>query len=240
MASIAELPLAKRIARHGWWNTLGWVALRLAAIACGVRVLRGLVMEAMPAATAVPEGLAHGFQAPRALRRFAADPANEMPPFFVADAIARGDRCYAVCDGITPLSSSWYSRRPTAIGTPGLVLHFDPSYVCLYKAFTHPLERGRRLYAAGVSQVFPHFVAKGARGLLACVEGTNLESLKALRRMGFRAFGSICVVRLFGRHFCLATPGCRPYRLRLEHRPARRNRPQRLYPSAAHANVPVV
>jgi hypothetical protein len=177
---------------------------------------------------------------PRTVRRFAADAANEMSPFFIADAMARGDRCYAVCEGTLAVSMSWYSTRPTRLGLGELVLYFAPRYVYMYKGFTHPSHRGRRLYAAGVSHAFGHYAAKGARGFVSCVEATNLESLKALERLGYRVFGSIYVLQFFGRQFSFATPGCAAFQFRLENRPARRNRPQRLYPVAAQANVPVV
>ena len=240
MPRITEL-VAKRVARHGWWNTLQWATLRLAAAVFGLRVLRGLAVEALdPGCRAAAEGYARGFAMPRAVRRFAADVANEMSPFFVADAMARGDRCYAICEGTVPVSTSWYSTRPTRIGIGELVLSFAPRYVYMYKGCTQPSHRGRRLHAAGVSHAFGHYAAKGARGFVSCVDATNRESLKALERMGYRVFGSIFVVRLFGRHFTFATPGCDAFQFRLENRPARRNRPQRLYPSAAHADVPVV
>jgi hypothetical protein len=230
MPSIA---LIHRVRRHGLWNTIRWAVLRLLATLAGVRILRGLVLEGMESLTAVPEGLAHGFQGPRALRRFASDPANEISPCFVADALARGDHCYAICDGPRPLFTSWYSRRPTLVGIGALVLHFDPQYVYLYKAFTQPEHRGRRLYAAAVSQVFAQYVAKGTRGFLSYVDATNLNSLKALERMGYRVFGSIYVVRLFGRHFTLASAGCKPFGFRLENRAPRRNLPERLNPAVA-------
>lgn len=233
MPRITEV-LAKRIARHGWWNTLQFAALRLAEAVFGLRVLRGLAVEAMdPAHRAAAEGFAHGFAMPRAIRRFAADAANEMSPFFVADAMARGDRCYAVCEGTVALSTSWYSTRPTRIGLGDLVLYYAPRYVYMYKAFTQPSFRGRRLCAAAVSHAFGQYAAKGARGFVSCVEATNLESLQALQHMGYRAFGSIFIVRFFGRHFTWATPGCRAFQFYLENRPSRRIRPQRLYPSAA-------
>jgi hypothetical protein len=240
MPRITEL-LKKRVARHGWWNTVVWAALRLATSFFGLRVLRGLAVETIdPACSAGATGYAHGFAMPRAVRRFAADSANEMSPFFVADAMARGDRCYAVCDRLSPLSMSWYSTRPTRVGLGDLVLYFAPRYVYVYKGYTQPSHRGRHLFAAGVSHAFGHYAAKGARGFVSYVESTNLQSRKGLERMGFRVFGSIFVVSLFGRHFTFATPGCEAFQFRLENRPTRRNRPQRLYPAAAHANVPVV
>jgi hypothetical protein len=245
MPRIAELPLVgslmRRIERHGLWNTLEWAVLRALAAAFGVRVLRALVVQAVnPGSQAAADGFAHGFAMPRTMRRFAADPANEMSPFFAADAIARGDRCYAICEGTTPVSTSWYSTRPTRIGLDDLVAHFDMRYVYLYKAYTQPSHRGRRLFAAGVSHALHHYAAKGARGFISHVDATNLDSLRASQRMGYRIFGSVYVVRLFGRNFPLATPGCKAFHFWLENRPPRRNRPQRFHPAAAHANVPVV
>jgi hypothetical protein len=232
MPRISEL-LAKRVAQHGWWNTLHCAALRLADAVLGLRVMRGLAVEAMdPARRAAGEGFAQGFAMPRAVRRFAADAANEMSPFFVADAMARGDRCYAVCEGTVPVSTSWYSTRPTRIGLGDLVLYYAPRYVYMYKAFTQPSHRGRRLCAAAVSHAFAQYAAKGARGFISCAEATNLGSLKALQQMGYRVFGSIYVLTLFGRHFTFATPGCRAFQFHVENRPARRTRPQRLPASA--------
>ena len=213
------------------------VALRLLAAAVGLRVVRGLALEAIdPANRAATEGYAHGFAVARAVRRFAADPATEMTPYFIADAMARGDRCYAICDGANPVSTSWYSTRPTRIGIGDLVLYFAPRYVYVYKGYTQPSHRGQHLLAAGISHAFGHYAAKGARGFVSHVEATNVEALNALRRTGYRVFGSIYVVSFFGRHFTFATAGCEAFQFRLENRPTRRNRPQRLYPAAAASN----
>ena len=245
MPRISELPmvrsLVQRIGQHGLRNTLHWLALSVLAHAFGVRVVRALVVEAInPGHRAAADAYAHGFAIPRAVRRFAAGEANELSPFFVADAIARGDRCYAICEGATPASMSWYSTRPTRAGVADMVVHFDMRYVYMYKAHTQSSHRGRRLFAAGVSHALGHYAAKGARGFISQVDALNLDALKALRGMGYRVFGSVYVVRLFGRHFALATPGCKAFHFWLEDRPARRNRPQRFYPAAPNANVPVV
>jgi GNAT superfamily N-acetyltransferase len=232
---MSRISLIRRVRRHGLWNTLKWAALRFMAAALGVRVLRGLVLESAPAETEVPGGLEQGFQTARALRRFASDPANEMSPFFIADAVARGDRCYAICNGPMPVFTSWYSRRPTSIGLHGLVAHFDPSYVYMYKAYTQPEHRGQRLYQAALSRVFPHYAAKGAKGFLSYVEATNFPSMTALQRMGYRVFGSIYVMRLFGRNFTFASADCRQFGFRLETRAPRRAARPRLQPAQAAA-----
>lgn len=198
------------------WSTAGQAGLRLLARATGLRVLRAFAIEDARDCTVKGEGYTHGFQSARAMRRFANDPQTDISPAFVNEAIRRGDACYGVCHAGRLVSSSWYSTRPTPIGPPEAVLHFDAQWVYMYKAFTQPSHRGQRLYEAGVSRALAHYRAKGARGLLACVDATNLDSLKALRRMGGRTFGSAYLLRLFGRLFAFSSPGCKRYGCRLE------------------------
>src|SRR5687767_7547621 len=139
-----------------------------------------------------------------------------MSPHFVRNAVRNGDACHAVREGATLVSSAWYSRRPTSIGTQGLVLHFAPGYVYMYKGLTCDAYRGQRLYAVGISRALAHYTAQGARGLVSYVEATNLAAMKAARRMGFRVFGSVYLIRLFGRHFAFSSPGCKAFGFRLE------------------------
>jgi hypothetical protein len=52
--------------------------------------------------------------------------------------------------------------------------------------------------------------------MVSYVESTNFDSLKSCFRMGYRVFGSIYVIRLFGRAFAFSSPGCGPFGFRLE------------------------
>jgi hypothetical protein len=61
-----------------------------------------------------------------------------------------------------------------------------------------------------------HYLSKGYDGMLSHVESTNFDSLKSAARMGAEMFGSICVVRIFGRHFAFSSPGCRRFDFRIE------------------------
>jgi hypothetical protein len=113
----------------------------------------------------------------------------------------------------------------------------------MYKGLTREPYRGQRLYEVGVTRALQHYLAQGARGFVSYVDAANLDSLKACERMGYRVFGSIYVLSLLGRHFVFSSRGCREFGFRLEvlgQRAARGNRPQRLHPAPAHANVPVV
>lgn len=221
MASITEVPQVQRLLRktrrHGLWSTLRQAALRLVERAIGLRVVRGLhLASAGRVATRIDERHAAGFVPREALRELAADPRNEISRRFLDEALRRGDRCFVIRDGTRVASTSWYSTRATRLGPAELMLHFYPQHVYMHKAFTHPDYRGQRLYEAGVRAALDYYAAKGARGLICGVEATYLDSLKACARMGFRPFGSLYVIRIFGRHFAFSSPGCRRFGFRVE------------------------
>jgi hypothetical protein len=243
MSSIVE-KIRRKLARHGAWKSLLQLLLRVLGSTLQLRVLRGVHLEQPdPAFLGCDPRYTSGFQSVRTLRRFAVAPASELSHAFMREALRKGDACYAVCEGGKLVSSGWYSTQPTSIGSPDLVLHFAPGYVYMYKGLTREAYRGQRLYEVGVTRALEHYLAQGARGFVSYVDAANLDSLKACVRMGYRVFGSICVLRLFGRHFVFSSRGCRAFGFRLEvlgQRAARGNRPQRLHPAPAHANVPVV
>jgi hypothetical protein len=242
MSSIVQ-KIRRKLARHGLWNSLQQLVLRLLRSTLGLRVLRGVHLEQPdPAFLACDSRYSSGFQPTRTLRRFALARGSELSPAFLREALRKGDACYAVCEGPRLVSSGWYSTQPTTIES-GLVLHFAPGYVYMYKGLTRESYRGQRLYEVGVTRALEHYLAQGARGFVSYVDAANLDSLKACVRMGYRVFGAIYVLSLFGRHWVFSSRGCRAFGFRLEvlgQRAASGNRPQRLHPSPAHANVPVV
>jgi hypothetical protein len=204
---------SERARRHGVARALFIHAMRATNRVVRFRILRGFHIEEPCAAfLKCPPGLRAGFATRQALRAFADDPANDLSPKFVERALARGDQCFAILDGDALASYSWYAVRPTGVDLPGLLLHFQPGWVYMYKAFTHPLYRGRRLYSHGVTLALRHYLARGMFGLVAYVESTNFDSLRSSRRTGLRPFGSIAVVG----SAVLRTPGCGRLDFRLE------------------------
>ena len=224
MSSILQ-KIRRKLARHGLWNSLQQLVLRLLRSTLQFRVLRGVHLEQPdPAFLGCASRYTSGFQTVRTLRRFAVAPANELSHSFLREALRKGDACYALCEGPKLVSSGWYSTQPTTIES-GLVLHFAPGYVYMYKGLTREAYRGQRLYAVGVTRALEHYLAQGARGFVSYVDAANLDSLKSCVRMGYRVFGSIYVLSLFGRHFVFSSRGCRAFGFRLEvARPARRAR----------------
>jgi hypothetical protein len=139
----------------------------------------------------------------------------EMSPAFVEDALAKGDRCYGIFDAGRMVSMGWYSRTPTLV-TETMSLHFDPAWAYMYKGYTLPDYRGRRLHGVGMSLACRAYTEEGARGLISYVEFNNLSSLRSVERMGYRIFGDIYLTTIGGTERTWSSPGCRRYAFRLE------------------------
>jgi len=144
------------------------------------------------------------------LARFAHDGAHDMSDDFLRTAHARGDRCYALFDGDSLAAYGWYSDLPAPIDEH-FVLHFDPAYTYMYKGYTVPAYRGKRLHAVGMCRALRAFTEEGKQGLISMVLSNNFASLHSVTRMGYRIFGQAYVLRLGNRSFTYATRGCRDY-----------------------------
>jgi hypothetical protein len=207
--------LRLKVRRHGAAATAHEAAVKALGSVADFKILRGVFVD-RPA----PAFLACPYQPmlldEAALRRFAADPANEMSREFIDEATARGDQCYAICDGERLAAYGWYAFGATPIGIPGVLLHYSPGYVYMYKGFTHTDYRGQRLHAIGMTRALQHYLSKGFKGIVSYVESTNFDSLKSCFRMGYSVFGTVYVVKVFGRYYSFSTPGCSKYDFRVE------------------------
>lgn len=149
------------------------------------------------------------------LAALARDGAHDFSPEFLRDARARGDRCYALFDGAALVAYGWYSCLPTPIDER-FVLHFDPAWTYMYKGYTVPAYRGRRLHAVGMCRALRAFTEEGRKGLVSYVASNNFASLHSVRRMGYEVFGEAYLFRAGGHSFAFSTPGCRRYGFRVE------------------------
>ena len=64
-----------------------------------------------------------------------------------------------------------------------------------------------------------HYLSTGFRGLVSYVESNNFDSLKSVFRMGYAQFGSVYVVKLFGRYLTHSSRGCERLGFRVEPAP---------------------
>lgn len=141
-----------------------------------------------------------------------------MDAAFIDDAILAGDRCYGALDGDALVAYGWYSNRPTAVTAiaDDMILHFDPSYSYMYRGYTVPEYRGKRLHGIGMARAMEALVQGGSAGLVSVVDSGNFASLASCYRLGYRSFGQIIAVRIAGHCFTHETRGCEAYDLRLE------------------------
>jgi hypothetical protein len=198
---------------HGPRAGLYDVHVRALNRVAGVEILKGMVVtlaDVTDASLFRAPGFEGRFATAEDLAPFTADPAYDLPAAFVAGAFARGDRCYALFDGAKLAAYGFYARVPTPIDDDFL-LHFDPAYTYMYKGYTSPAYRGKRLHAVGMCRALRTFTHEGGKGLVSYVLANNFSSLKSVARMGYRIFGEVYLMRAGGHAFAHATPGCAPY-----------------------------
>lgn len=147
----------------------------------------------------LPEGYRASLLSREELDRFIG-PEYELDAAFLDDAFKKGDECMGVLYGDELASYGWYSRSKTAVA-PGLYMHFNPDYTYMYKGFTIPAHRGKRLHAIGMTLALKHYLENGSKGLISFVEDNNFSSLASTKRMGYWTFGKIFIFGLGGKYF---------------------------------------
>jgi hypothetical protein len=205
--------LRKYAAHHGLASTLFHLAYRLTNSAVMLMIFRVVVLAKGDMNwDLIASGAGDGwtFLTCEDLRRYSAsDPSLDLDDTFLTEALARGDRCHAfIQDGILG-AYAWFASGPTPI-QDSLTAVFSPGWIYMYKAFTAPGFRGRRLYGTGVARAMQTFLAQqNFKGLVSCVQSHNRASQRGLRHIGFRTIGRVFV--LGGRRPSLsyASPGCR-------------------------------
>jgi GNAT superfamily N-acetyltransferase len=135
------------------------------------------------------------FLTPEQVRRFAENPANQLPADFAERAERGWDLCYGAIHGDRLASYGWYALHSVeaehGAGTP-LGLPRDTAY--LYKGFTHPDFRGQRLYAACMGWALTALGERqGVKRLLAFVYWNNTPSLSGCLQLGYDRLGTLVI-----------------------------------------------
>jgi len=142
-------------------------------------------------------------------------PEYELSQAFVDQACAKGDQCYGLFKGDELAAYQWYSTKATDSGWRGLIVNFNDQNVYMYKAFTHPGHRGKRLYPIGVTTMFAAYLARGYKKMLCLVETKNSASLKSCYRMGFTDCGTLYAAVLSDHFLFHADSASQTYGFRL-------------------------
>jgi len=197
-------------------HTLADVGLRAANRVVLFRVLKAIRIEEVDAHFLDPAPQYKGMFLDRAtLRKFAADPRNELTHSFLDEAIAKGDECYGFVAGDVLAAYGWYSNKPTELDFKGLRLQFSGDYIYMYKGFTAPEHRGQRLHAIGMTRALQAYLERGYRGIVSYVEWNNFASLKSCYRMGYRDLGNVAIAGMGGHYVVRHDAACDRYGFRV-------------------------
>jgi hypothetical protein len=138
------------------------------------------------------------FLSPEEVVDFARDPANELEPLLAERMACGRDLCCAALAGNELAAYAWFAlgsieaemhrgRTPDS----GVAVSFTRRAAFVYKAFTRPEYRGRRLYAGCLAAGLAGLKERGVTQLLATAEWTNGSALAACHGLGFRDLGTI-------------------------------------------------
>lgn len=78
----------------------------------------------------------------------------------------------------------------------GLPIHLADNAAFVFQVLILPAHRGRRLYAAIMSQMADQLQNDGIKTLVLTTEGSNHRALKAVERMGFQNVGQASLFRI--------------------------------------------
>jgi hypothetical protein len=203
--------------RYGLQPTLQAWTLRALKRSTGITFMEGIRLRQLPGEPSLPDepsgdgakgddsSYRLGFLSRFELEQYAASNSHQLDSEFVRRSLARGDDCFGVFHGYDLAAYSWYSTQVTA-AEDGFAVSCSKKYVYMYKAYTHPQYRGRRLYALGVTHAVREYLHLGFQGMICYVQPQNLASLKALQRAGCDTFGFAAYVR--GTRWVHHSAGC--------------------------------
>jgi hypothetical protein len=124
------------------------------------------------------------------VRAFASDPRNELGTAFISRAEAGHDLCFAALYGDRLAAYGWYALGSIeAQHGGGLAMSFPANMAYMYKCFTHPDFRGKRLNGLVMGLALQELASRGVEQLIAMIEWTNWASLKSCYRLGFTNLG---------------------------------------------------
>jgi hypothetical protein len=196
-----------------WRRSGTGTLLRLAGDRLINRVIRASLIDvvmleraAHPGALPGMDGFATRFLGPDEIRRFAADPANDIRPSFAESALAAHHLCFAALAGDRLAAYGWYALD--SIGAEhafGVALAYPEDVAYMFKGFTHPEHRGARLHGALMALALRRLADQGVSKLVSLVDWTNTASLRSCQRIGYVRLGRLGVIQLPG-HQVLRVP----------------------------------
>ena len=153
-----------------------------------------------------------------ACHQAARNPALDLPPEFVTDALARGDMCHAARVDGKVVSYAWRSCS-TAPADPGIEVCVPSGYSYGYKAFTLPDHRGQGIYPAIASAEISSCQTAGLTHGVSFTEVYDYSFLNAEQKFGNTRVGLAGYVRIGRKIVTFSCPAVKTLGLRFEAAP---------------------
>lgn len=131
------------------------------------------------------------------IRKYHADPAWNIRDRDV-QAFERGDRCLLQFDGDTLVGFTWVAASHLVEIMGGFHFNIPDDTVYNYYGFTAPAYRGKGYQAGRHLKVLEHIKETGQCRLFGYVAQTNLDSLKGVRKSGYKKMGVLRRVKKRG------------------------------------------
>jgi len=128
------------------------------------------------------------------IRTYHADPAWPIRDRDVL-AFERGDRCLLQFDGDTLVGFAWIAASPLVEIMGGFHFNMPDDTAYNYHSFTAPAYRGKGFQALRHLKLLEHLKETGQRRLFGYVDQTNLDSLRGVRKSGYRRIGVLRCLR---------------------------------------------
>jgi ribosomal protein S18 acetylase RimI-like enzyme len=143
--------------------------------------------------------LEHRFLAPDEIKKFIQQPIHDLNHEMIARIESGEHWCYAAIDGEHLAAYGWYARKDVAPDDCfgfGMKLPSDIAY--MYKGYTHPEYRGRRLHGFLMVKALEELHKNGVKAIISSVDWTNAASLKSCERIGYEMLGQGVLWSLLG------------------------------------------
>lgn len=193
--------------RWGWKRSL---ALRLVSrlrMHAGIHLYR-VGLRPLAKAEYRLDGISVRIAQPEELLTAANDPELDMRPDFVRSALARGDFAIGAFEGGRLIGYAWRSFT-VAPHVDGLWVRVECPCHYIYKGFTLPSHRGKRIQVAIPAFSDRYFLEQGYTSEVGIVDVSNFASLSNGKRLGRRKAGYAGYVKWFGRCLPFRTPGAK-------------------------------
>jgi hypothetical protein len=183
--------LAVHVARRLVWSVRGGE---------GCRIFLYELDTPRPRPEAIQAAAGHTFRfaTEEEVRALHADPAAEVMDQDLL-AFERGARCLLQYDGDTLVGYTWLNASPLIHVMWGLHFNLPDDTAYNYKGFTAPAYRGKGFQPLRHLKILEHIREGGQRRLFGYVDHLNLNSIRGVRKSGYRKVGVLRIVRKAGR-----------------------------------------